>query len=127
MMALGRRKRESQELWVATSDLPSSPGHPFYRRLNQLLAECKFDAYVEGLCEPYYAKGVGRPGIPPGVYFWMLFIGYFEGLESQRAIAWRCHDSRSLQEFLGYAITAPTPDHTSLTVICDRLPTEAHE
>jgi transposase len=126
-MALGRRKREQQELLVATTSLPQSPGHPFYEKLNGLLAEAKFDEYVEELCRPYYADGVGRPGIPPGVYFRMLFIGYFEGLESQRAIAWRCHDSRSLQGFLGYAITDPTPDHSSLTVFRQRLPLAVHE
>jgi transposase len=126
-MALGKRKREQQGLLVATTSLPQSPGHPFYENLNKLLAEAKFDEYVEELCRPYYAEGVGRPGIPPGVYFRMLFIGYFEGLDSQRAIAWRCHDSRSLQSFLGYAITEPTPDHSSLTVIRQRLPLEVHE
>lgn len=126
-MALGKRKLEQQELLVATTSLPRSPGHPFYEKLNGLLAEAKFDEYVEELCGPYYADGVGRPGIPPGVYFRMLFIGYFEGLDSQRAIAWRCHDSRSLQSFLGYAITDPTPDHSSLTVIRKRLPLEVHE
>jgi transposase len=112
---------------VATTSLPQSPGHPFYEKLNGLLSEAEFDEYVEELCRPYYADGVGRPGIPPGVYFRMLFIGYFEGLDSQRAIAWRCHDSRSLQSFLGYALTAPTPDHSSLTVIRQRLPLAVHE
>ncbi len=126
-MALGKRKREQQELLVATTSLPQSPGHPFYEKLNGLLSEAEFDEYVEELCRPYYADGVGRPGIPPGVYFRMLFIGYFEGLDSQRAIAWRCHDSRSLQSFLGYALTAPTPDHSSLTVIRQRLPLAVHE
>lgn len=126
-MALGKRKREQQELLVATTSLPQSPGHPFYEKLNGLLGEAEFDEYVEELCRPYYADGVGRPGIPPGVYFRMLFIGYFEGLDSQRAIAWRCHDSRSLQSFLGYALTAPTPDHSSLTVIRKRLPLAVHE
>jgi transposase len=126
-MALGRRKREQQELLVATTSLPQSPGHPFYEKLNGLLAEAKFDEYVEELCRAYYADHVGRPGIPPGVYFRMLFIGYFEGLDSQRAIAWRCHDSRSLQSFLGYAITDPPPDHSSLTVIRQRLPLAVHE
>ena len=126
-MALGKRKREAQGLWVATTELPSSPGHPFYGKLNELLREAEFDSFVEQLCCPYYADGVGRPGIPPGVYFRMLFIGYFEGLESQRAIAWRCSDSRSLQEFLGLPITEKTPDHSSLTVIRKRLPLELHE
>lgn len=95
--------------------------------MNRLLAEAPFDEYAEALCRPYYAEQIGRPGIPPGVYFRMLFVGYFEGLDSQRAIAWRCHDSRSLQSFLGYSITAPTPDHSSLTVIRKRLPLEIHE
>jgi len=126
-MALGKRKREEQALWVATTELPSSPGHPFYRKLNEVLREAEFDSFVEALCAPYYADGVGRPGIPPGVYFRMLFIGYFEGLNSQRAIAWRCGDSRSLQEFLGIPITEKTPDHSSMTVIRKRLPLAIHE
>jgi hypothetical protein len=126
-MALGKRQKEQQDLWIATSDLPTSEGHPFYRKLNKLLAEATFDEYVEKLCSPYYAKNMGRPGIPPGVYFRMLFVGYFEGLDSQRAIAWRCGDSRSLQRFLGVPITESTPDHSSLTVIRKRLPIEIHE
>ncbi len=126
-MALGKRKHEEQLAWVATTDLPTSPGHPFYQKLNRLLGEAKFDEYVEGLCRPYYAANLGRPGIPPGVYFRMLFVGYFEGLDSQRGIAWRCHDSRSLQAFLGYSITDPTPDHSSLSIIRQRLPFEIHE
>jgi transposase len=126
-MALGKRKRQQQEAWVATCDLPHSPGHPFYEKLNRLLAEAKFDDYVEEVCRAYYADGVGRPGIPPGVYFRMLLVGYFEGLNSQRAIAWRCSDSRSLQRFLGYSITDPTPEHSSLTVIRQRLPLAVHE
>ena len=71
-MALGKRKQEEQLAWVATTDLPTSPGHPFYQKLNRLLGEAKFDEYVEGLCRPYYAANLGRPGIPPGVYFRML-------------------------------------------------------
>ena len=126
-MALGKRKRQQQEAWVATCDLPQSPGHAFYEKLNRVLAEAKFDDYVEERCRPYYADGVGRPGIPPGVYFRMLLVGYFEGLDSQRAIAWRCSDSRSLQRFLGYSITDPTPEHSSLTVIRQRLPLVIHE
>jgi len=126
-MALGKRKREEQSGWVATTDLPVSPGHPFYQKLNRLLDEAKFDERVEQLCRPYYADNRGRPGIPPGVYFRMLFVGYFEGLDSQRAIAWRCHDSRSLQSFLGYPVTEETPDHSSLTVIRKRLPLAVHE
>jgi transposase len=126
-MALGRRREKfQQELMVPTSALPRSPGHPFYVALNRLLSEAKFDAYVEGLCEPLYREG-GRPSIPPGVYFRMLFIGYFEGLDSQRGIAWRCSDSLSLRSFLGLKPTESTPDHSSLTVIRQRLPKELIE
>lgn len=122
-MALGRRKDETQELWVATTDVARSPGHPFYRALNELLREGGFDRWVEKRCGAYYAKG-GRRGIPPGVYFRMIFIGYFEGIGSQRGIAWRCSDSLSLREFLGMDATQRTPDHSSLTVIRQRLPIE---
>src|SRR5947209_20224073 len=127
-MALGRRPTDHQgELFVTSADLPRSAGHPFYDRLNRLLAGHGFDAYAEGLCQPYYADGQGRPGIPPGVYFRMLFVGYFEGIDSQRGIAWRCADSRSLQEFLGYLPTEPTPDHSSLTNNRQRLPELVHD
>jgi hypothetical protein len=126
-MALGRRKTEHQEAWVATNALPRSPGHPFYRKLNELLAEAGFDAWLETLCRPYYADEQGRPSIPPGSYFRMILIGYFEGIASQRGIAWRCCDSRSLAEFLGYGPTEATPDHSSLTRIHQRLPLEVHE
>src|SRR6478672_8279896 len=127
-MALGRRKKERQEeLWVASRDVARAPRHVFYGRLNQLLGEAGFDPFVESLCEPYYASGQGRPGIPPGVYFRMLFIGYFEGIDSQRGIAWRCGDSLSLREFLGLEATEESPDHSSLTRIRERLPLEVHQ
>jgi transposase len=126
-MALGRRKTEHQgAFWVATGDLPRSEGHVFYRKLNGLLAEAGFDRFVEALCEPYYATTQGRPSIPVGVYFRMLLVGYFEGIGSQRGIAWRCADSLSLREFLGIPLTEDTPDHSSLTRIRDRLPGEVH-
>ncbi len=125
-MALGRRNELQQgELRVATPRLPTSPGHVFYEKLNGLLAEGKFDEWVENLCEQYYAKN-GRPGIPPGVYFRMLVAGYFEGIGSQRGIAWRCSDSLSLRKFLGIAPTEDSPDHSSLSLIRGRLPLEVH-
>jgi transposase len=126
-MALGRRRPKQQDLFIATQDLPTAPGHAFYDRLNRLLAEAGFDAFVEQLCAPYYAEALGRPSIPPSSYFRMLFIGYFEGLDSQRGIAWRCADSRSLQAFLGYLPTESTPDHSSLTRVRQRLPEAVHE
>jgi transposase len=125
-MALGRRKKGHQELWVATTSLAQSPGHPFYEALNRLLAEAKFDEQVEGWCEPHYA-GTGRPGLAPGVYFRMLLVGYFEGLDSQRGIAWRCADSLSLQEFLGVGPGGKVPDHSTLTLTRQRLPLEVFE
>jgi transposase len=126
-MALGKRKREEQGLWIATTELPKSPGHPFYEKLNELLAEAKFDEWIEGRCEPYYAANLGRPSLPPGVYFRMILIGYFEGIASQRGIAWRCSDSRSLAEFLGIPINERTPDHSTLSRVHGRLPLEVHE
>ncbi len=127
-MSMGRRPEQRQaDLWMAITDLPSSPGHVFYDKLNQLLAEASFDRHVESLCQPYYADGIGRESIPPGVYFRMLFVGYFEGLDSQRAIAWRCSDSLSLRAFLGVRLNEATPDHSSLTTIRQRLPLDVHE
>jgi len=126
-MALGRRNEERQsEFWVATQHLPVSPGHVFYEKLNGLLAEAGFDEWVETLCEPYYAKG-GRNSIPPGVYFRMLMVGYFEGIGGQRGIAWRCSDSLSIRKFLGIPATKDSPDHSSLSVIRERLPSEVHK
>lgn len=127
-MSMGRRPNEQQaELWVPTADLPFSPGHVFYDKLNAFLAEAAFDRYVEELCQSHYADGIGRESIPPGTYFRMLFVGYFEGLDSQRAIAWRCSDSLSLRAFLGITLSETTPDHSSLTKIRQRLPLEVHE
>jgi transposase len=125
-MALGKRSDEQQEMWVATTSLPKSPGHVFYRKLNQLLADADFDHTVEALCRPHYHTHLGRPSIPPGVYFRMLLVGYFEGIGSQRGIAWRCGDSLSLREFLGTPLTEDTPDHSSLTRVRERLPLEVH-
>lgn len=126
-MSLGRRGRdEQQELWISTTDLPKSEGHVFYRKLNALLAEAGFDTFVEELCQPYYHKRQGRPSIPPGVYFRMLLVGFYEGLGSQRGIAWRCGDSLSLRSFLGVGLNEDTPHHSSLTRVRDRLPLEAH-
>ena len=103
-MGLGWRKESRQrEFWVATDDLPDVPQHVFYEKLNGILREGGFDEYVESLYKKYYANGKGRRGIPPGIYFRMLFVGYFEGIDSQRGIAWRCDDSLSLRAFLDLA------------------------
>jgi transposase len=117
-MAMGTRKqRERQEeLWIATSDVVHTPGNAFYDRLNQILDEHKFDHKVEAICRKFYKKGpYGRPSITPGVYFRSLLIGYFEGLDSERGIAWRVADSLSLRKFLGYAVDEATPDHSTIS------------
>jgi transposase len=124
---LGRRLPPPTDLLIALKDLPPPPANPFYQRLNTLLDEAGFEPFVEDLCRPYYADDFGRPGVPPGVYFRMLFFGYFEGLGSQRAIAWRCADGRSAQAFLGLPPHKATPDHSSLSKIRQRLPDRVHE
>lgn len=127
-MALGRRRDERQsDLWIATAQVASAPGSPFYTRLNAVLREAGFDRWVEERCATFYAKNVGRRSIPPGVYFRMLMIGYLEGIDSERGIAWRCADSLSLREFLGYDLTETTPDHSSLSVIRGRIDIETHQ
>src|SRR5688572_29079456 len=115
-MAMGKRKRHAKQrsMWVATHDLPRSAAHPFYTRLNQILDKHDFDGYVEGLCERFYADD-GRPGLPPGRYFRLLLIGYFEGLDAERAIAWRAADSFALREFLGLVLPEPPPDHSTIS------------
>jgi transposase len=126
-MAMGRWGGEQQlEMFVLTCELAAGPTHVFYERLNELLRDGGFDVWLETLCEDYYAEG-GRPSIPPGVYFRMLFVGYFEDIVSQRGIAWRCSDSLSLRNFLRFALNETTPDHSSLSKIGDRLPVEVYE
>ena len=120
-MALGKRKLKQDERFIPTVQLAAGPGHPFYAKLNQVLAGARFDDLTEQLCAPYYKDG-GRPGIPPGTYFRMLFIGYFEGIDFQRGIAWRCADSLSLRPFLGVRWTEATPVHALMTIIRQRLP-----
>lgn len=116
-MAMGTRKgRERQQpFWIVTSDMVQSPGNAFYDRLNSILDKHQFDLHVERLCRRYYKGPYGRPSLAPGVYFRMLLIGYFEGLDSERGIAWRVADSLSLRKFLGYALDEQTPDHTTVS------------
>jgi transposase len=114
---MGKRRRRAKQasMWVATQDLPRSAAHPFYTRLNQILDQAAFDEYVERLCQPFYADDVGRPGLPPGRYFRMLLLGYFEGLDSERAIAWRAADSLSVRSFLGLDLHEAPPDHSTVS------------
>lgn len=128
-MGMGRRKPRQKALFVPTEKLVRSQGHPFYRKLNEFLAEAGFDRWIEDRCRRYYSleETRGRPSLPPGIYFRMLLIGYFEGIDSQRGIAWRCCDSRSLAEFLGYGPDEATPDHSTLSLTRRRLPSEVFE
>jgi len=126
-MALGKRNSEKQgELWVSTVELPKSPGHPFYEKLNWLLNQNDFDTFVEKRCRGFYAEK-GRPGIAPGIYFRMLLIGFFEGIDSERGIDWRCSDSLSLRSFLGVDLNKSTPDHSTLSVTRKRIDLETHK
>jgi transposase len=128
-MAMGKRKQRQEALFVTANDLPKSAGHPFYTKLNQLLAEAGFDRWVERRCQQYYSPDEprGQPSIPPGLYFRMLLVGYFENIDSQRGIAWRCADSLSLRTFLGVALDQTTPNHSTLTNTRRRLPPEVFE
>jgi transposase len=115
-MALGTRKgRERQEEIWYRSELAEAPGHPFYRKLESKLKEAGFDQFCEEECKRYYADGVGRPSLAPGVYFRLMLIGFFEGIDSERGIAWRVADSLSLRQFLGYGIDENTPDHVTIS------------
>jgi len=115
-MAMGKRKRDRQApLWVAAQSVASSPGHPFYEALNGILDDAGFDAFVEQLCGKFYAERMGRPSLAPAVYFRLQLIGYFEGIDSERGIAWRVADSLALRAFLGYELSKKTPDHSTIS------------
>src|SRR6266849_2191139 len=114
-MALGKRRQQQTSMWVETSQLQSRGLHPFYSRVNEILDGAKFDGYAERICRKYYAKTMGRPSIAPGVYFRCFLMGYFEGIDSERGIAYRVSDSLSLREFLGLSLEEQTPDHSTLS------------
>ena len=126
-MALGRQQDRQSELLVTWAEMPRSPGHVFYDRLQAELVAAGFDGFVEDRCAPYYAAGRGRPSLPPGRYFRMLLVGYFEGIDSERGLEWRCADSLSLREFLRLGERDPVPDHSWLSRTRGRLPLEMHD
>src|SRR6202451_4701279 len=99
-MAMGTRQNEQGSLWVASTELPKSPGHPFYTRLSTLLDANDFDGFVEGRCARFYAPVMGRPSLAPGRYFRLLLVGYFEGIDSEGGIAWRAGGSVAIRSFL---------------------------
>ena len=126
-MAMRRETGVQGDLLVTWSEIPRSPGHAFYDKLQNLLIEAGFDAFVEEVCKPYYAPRMGAPSLPPGRYFRMHMVGYFEGIDSERGIVWRCSDSWSLRDFLRLANRDNVPDHSWLSKMRSRLPHEAHE
>ena len=125
-MSVGKQGEIQNTMWIAYDQFPKGPGHAFYNQLQRLLRRRGFDSYTQELCAPFYAKIMGRPSIPPGRYFRMLLVGYFEGLDSERGICWRCADSLSLREFLQLDTMQAVPDHSSLSRIRTRLPLEIH-
>ena len=127
-MSMGNRATEHQEsLWIETSLLPRSAGHPFYEKLNAILKKHGFDEMAEAACTEFYSHGVGRPSTPPGVYFRMLFVGFFEGIDSERGIAWRTADSMALRSFLGYSLDETTPNHSNLSRTRNRIDLDTHQ
>lgn len=125
-MAMGTRDDAQAPLWIATSALPTGPGHPFYTRLNAVLDAAGFDRYVEDACRRFYAPRMGRPGVAPGRYFRLLLVGYFEGLDSERGIAWRAADSLALRRFLHLGLEDATPDHSTISRTRRLIDVETH-
>ena len=127
-MAMSRRKDRARTpgLWIATNALPVTGGHPFYQRLNQVLDTHAFDAFVEAQCAPFYAATVGRPSLLPGTYFRLLLIGYFEGIDSERGIAWRTADSLALRGFLGLDLDEAPPEHSTISRTRRLIDLETH-
>src|SRR6202166_164433 len=127
-MAMGTRKmRERQEdLWYG-GELPIAPGHPFYKRLNEVLDNAKFDSFCETNCASFYHNKLGRPSLPPGQYFRIMMIGFFEGLDSERGIAWRLADSLTLRQFLSIGLDESTPDHVTISRTRRLIDGETHQ
>src|SRR6266704_522095 len=116
-MAMSKRSggEKQEDIWIAHTELAVAPGHPFYKRLNELLEDAGFDEFVEGICSGFYHARLGRPSLRPGIYFRALLIGYFEGIDSERGIAWRLADSLALRRFLGIGLNEQTPDHSTIS------------
>lgn len=127
-MAMGKHRATRQTaIWIATSDLPTPAAHPFYQRLNVLLTKAEFDAFVEGRCVGFYAATMGRPSLAPAVYFRLLLIGYFEGIDSERGMAWRAADSLALREFLSLGLDEAPPDHSTISRTRRLIDLETHQ
>ena len=114
-------------MWVPATELAKAPGHPFYQRLNRVLGKHGFDDFVEAECAAFYAPSRGRPGLAPGIYFRLLLVGYFEGLSSERGIAWRAADSLALRDFLGLNLSESPPDHSTISRTRRLIDVATHE
>jgi transposase len=127
-MAMGtrRKRRRQHDLWISATDLPTTAAHPFYRRVNALLDERKFDEFVEEACRSFYAEIMGRPSLTPGMYFRLLLVGYFEGIDSERGIAWRAADSLGIRQFLHLALDEAAPDHSTISRTRRLIDLETH-
>jgi transposase len=126
-MAMGKKKRRQESLWVSTAELPTSPGHPFYQKLNAVLDAAGFDAFAEKECQRFYAPVMGRPSLTPGRYFRLLMVGYFEGLDSERGMAWRASDSLAIRKFLRLGLDEGTPDHSTISRTRRLIDVETHQ
>ena len=127
-MAMGKRKRNRQrDLWISFGEMAKAPGHPFYERVNKVLGKAGFDDFVEQRCAQFYAAGMGRPSLAPGIYIRLLVVGYFEGLNSERGMAWRAADSLALREFSGLKLSESPPDHSTISRTRRLIDVETHE
>src|ERR1700752_1398297 len=125
-MGTRRRRQRQQQIWIAQEEIAKGPAHPFYARVNELLEEKKFDEFAERECAKFYAGNMGRPSLAPGIYFRLLLVGYFEGIDSERGIAWRAADSLGLRRFLGIGIEEQTPDHSTISRTRRLIDVETH-
>jgi len=114
-MGTRRRRQRQERLWISHNELANGPAHPFYKRVNELLEAERFDEFAEKECAIFYAENNGRPSLTPGIYFRLLLVGYFEGIDSERGIAWRAADSIGLRKFLGVGLDEQTPDHSTIS------------
>ena len=127
-MAMGtrRRRRRQERLWISHNELAKGPAHPFYKHVNELLEAEGFDEFAEKECAKFYAENNGRPSLTPGMYFRLLLVGYFEGIDSERGIAWRAADSIGLRKFLGVGLDEQTPDHSTISRTRRLIDVETH-
>src|ERR1700751_4769770 len=125
-MGTRRRRPRQEQMWIAQQELAKGPAHPFYKRVNELLEERKFDEFAERECAKFYAENIGRPSLAPGIYFRLLLVGYFEGLDSERGIAWRVADSLGVRSFVGLGLDMTAPDHSTISRTRRLIALETH-